>query len=162
MALKCFLGVELQCAWVAKTLRVCVCGLKRTSFGDQILQHVTDETKLRAPLEERGQMIDVANLASKNYAALPEMRLFSMESTTGMAASFAKDDTSQKILDNPSRSVSLISLKICSPTSCGQLTRLWLQNWQAELYSFLASQQLNTYQGRSQPRKNPETIKQRL
>ena len=35
-------------------------------------------------------------------------------------------------------------------------------NWQAELYSFLASQQLNTYQGRSQPRKNPETIKQRL
>ena len=41
-----------------------------TSFGDQILQYVTDETKLRAPLEERGRMIDVANLASKYYAAL--------------------------------------------------------------------------------------------
>ena len=62
---------------------------------------------------------------------------------------------SQKILGNPSRSVSLISLKMCSPTSCGQLTRLWLQNWQAELYSFLASQQLNTYQNRSQPRGTP-------
>ena len=41
-----------------------------TSFGDQILQYVTDETKMRAPLEERGRMIDVANLASKYYAAL--------------------------------------------------------------------------------------------
>ena len=41
------------------------------SFGDQILQYVTDETKMRAPLEERGRMIDVANLASKYYAALP-------------------------------------------------------------------------------------------
>ena len=41
-----------------------------TSFGDQILQYVTDETKLRAALEERGRMIDVANLASKYYAAL--------------------------------------------------------------------------------------------
>ena len=40
------------------------------SFGDQILQYVTDETKMRAPLEERGRMIDVANLASKYYAAL--------------------------------------------------------------------------------------------
>ena len=38
-------------------------------------------------------MIDVANLASKYYAALPEMRLFSMDSATGMAATFAKDDT---------------------------------------------------------------------
>ena len=71
------------------------------SFGDQILQNVTDETKLRAPLEERGRMIDVANFASKYYAALAEIRLFSMESTTGMAATFAKDDTSQKILDKP-------------------------------------------------------------
>ena len=41
-----------------------------TSFGDQILQYATDETKLRAPLEERGRMIDVANLASKYYATL--------------------------------------------------------------------------------------------
>ena len=63
------------------------------SLGDQILQYVTDETKLRAPLEERGPMIDVANLASKCYAALPEMWLFSMDSATGMAATFAKDDT---------------------------------------------------------------------
>ena len=63
------------------------------SFGNQILQYVTDETKLRAPLEERGRMIDVANLASKYYAALPEMWLFSMDSATGMAATFAKDDT---------------------------------------------------------------------
>ena len=46
------------------------------SFGNQILQYVTDETKLRAPLEERGRKIDVANLTSKYYAALPEMRLF--------------------------------------------------------------------------------------
>ena len=41
-----------------------------TSFGQQILQYVTDEMKMRAPLEERGRMIDVANLASKYYAAL--------------------------------------------------------------------------------------------
>ena len=40
------------------------------SFGDQILQYVTDETKMRPPLEERGRMIDVANLASKYYATL--------------------------------------------------------------------------------------------
>ena len=40
------------------------------SFGDQILQYVTDETKMRPSLEERGRMIDVANLASKYYATL--------------------------------------------------------------------------------------------
>ena len=38
--------------------------------GELILQYVTDETKLRAPLEERGRMIDVANLASKYHATL--------------------------------------------------------------------------------------------
>ena len=112
------------------------------SFG-RILQYVTDETKLRVHLEERGQMINVANLALKIYTVLPKMRLFSMDSTTGMAAAFAKDNTSQKILDNPSRSVSLISLKICSPTSCGQLTRLWLQNWQVKLAACLVSSQFS-------------------
>ena len=55
-----------------------------------------------------------------------------MHSATGMAKTFAKDDnTASEILDIPSRSVTLISLKICSPTSCCQLTRLWLQNWRA-------------------------------
>ena len=41
-----------------------------TSFGDQILQYVTDEAKQRAPLEERGRMIDIAILTSKYYATL--------------------------------------------------------------------------------------------